>query len=323
MVNNSFLQKKKKNPYTPHKQQEKKKKKKMGIIAICDIAVTMTSIVVQLELEQIGTYTSVTCAAFEPGMPVVDPDTTASFVEDEIAGEFVGVNFVTMPIITEDYLGNPLLPSHTYNIHCLVLEIFQMVDTRRHIIATEITTNDATCTSGVTLINPTTGARNELISTERITDSALDLGHTKYFSFPHNVHGLNVFEFPRPLPGNTQIEITCCEFEECVFWLSLYKCKHCTGERPLGLSHELTVRGWDSGVCSPKFDNGHSTTAFHKSYNANGGKIVETIHSQYDEIAVMFGIEGAVRDPWCFKSHGPHSAGANCGEKCPPEFSTP
>eukprot|EP01060_Flectonema_neradi_P002120 TRINITY_DN11289_c0_g1_i1.p1 TRINITY_DN11289_c0_g1~~TRINITY_DN11289_c0_g1_i1.p1 ORF type:complete len:296 (+),score=42.94 TRINITY_DN11289_c0_g1_i1:92-979(+) len=290
----------------------------MGILAINALSLTVSSLTVNLQIYPEGFYVSAYCTAFPEGHPTPYPlpQDTAWFVEDEISGNFTGIRFLPMPVIDNDFTGTPLQPGTTYILHCVSYDNFRGT-LKEEFLDFKFTTVNKMCSSGVSVTDISTGIKTPLLPTKTITDSVLDLGHTKYYQFPHNIHGLNVFEFPRPFAGNSEIEVKCCEGEECVFWLSLYQCTHCTGEKPQGLGHELVTKGWDGGVCSPKFDDGFSTVAYHKLLDANHGDVYEYLYSQYDEIAVMFGIEGAVPDPWCYKSHGPSSPGANCGARCP------
>eukprot|EP01064_Diplonema_japonicum_P017541 TRINITY_DN256_c0_g1_i6.p2 TRINITY_DN256_c0_g1~~TRINITY_DN256_c0_g1_i6.p2 ORF type:complete len:352 (+),score=108.14 TRINITY_DN256_c0_g1_i6:69-1058(+) len=143
----------------------------------------------------------------------------------------------------------------------------------------------------------------------------LDLGGKTWSHFPNSMNGMHAYSLPYPVPATTEIEMTCCGGEECVFFVALYNCTACLKPRPVGLAETLVLDGWDSGACSPRFEGDFKTTAFRKGVDAVKQDVVLTYTAPHEEIMQVFGLEGAVQNPWCVKPVAP--GGAGCGGKCP------
>ena len=287
---------------------------KMGIVAIVDILITANSAQVQVELHEphIWQYTDIWCAAY-PFPPTDLDDPFSSIHSVHISSPTNELH--NMPPIHFDAAGDPLSSERPYWIKCHADETWYGT-VFHHFLQTIITTHEPDgCHTGVHYFNPA-GVESHLAVHGPIADGNVDLGHTNYFKFPSGIRGLNVFDVPRPLPSGSSLELTCCRGEECEFWVTMYVCKECTGPRPDGLQTELLSSGWDAGSCSPCFDDDRTTISFHKHVNANSGTYKETLHSAYDEIAVVFGLEGCVSTPWCSKQPGPQLGGGIKNTAC-------
>ena len=281
----------------------------MGIAAIVDILVTANVAQVQVEIidSHAHDYTDIWCAAYahEPTQ-LDDPQNT--FFHAHVAGALTD-SMYNMPPLFNDADGVLFTPETKYVIKCHADEIWNG-EIFHYYLQTEITTHGPDgCHPGVHYITPTE-ENIHLNVLGPIQNDNIDLGHTNYYKFPSGIKGLNVYDVPRPLAAGSNLELTCCRGEECEFWVILFVCSECTGPRPQGLRSELLQGGWDAGSCSPKFDKERNTIGFHKHVNANAATWTETLHSNFDEIAVVFGIEGSARSPWCSRVPGPHILGA-------------
>eukprot|EP01064_Diplonema_japonicum_P027880 TRINITY_DN4151_c0_g2_i1.p1 TRINITY_DN4151_c0_g2~~TRINITY_DN4151_c0_g2_i1.p1 ORF type:complete len:303 (+),score=92.24 TRINITY_DN4151_c0_g2_i1:54-911(+) len=280
-----------------------------GISTIVDLAVLTHSITVQVNLYDGygGWYTPIHCAAFPAPSPEEtfdwDSVTTVTKVPTSTgAGDYV------MPDITFDKDGTPIQPETEYVIKC---GIEPTVDGPKYFSTTLKTVALSTCTTGVKLNG------NDIAQIDMQGQESLMLGGTRWFGFPKSMEGMHAYSLPRPVPASSVIEMTCCPGEECAFFFALYNCEACTGLKPAGLAQTLILDGWDTGACSPKFDDNFKTTAFHKSVDAVHAKVVMAYTVPHDEITVMFGIEGSIQQPWCARPHGPVAAGGGCGAHCP------
>eukprot|EP01060_Flectonema_neradi_P036636 TRINITY_DN710_c2_g2_i1.p1 TRINITY_DN710_c2_g2~~TRINITY_DN710_c2_g2_i1.p1 ORF type:complete len:320 (+),score=51.87 TRINITY_DN710_c2_g2_i1:67-960(+) len=279
----------------------------MGIVAVVDLLVTATSIQVQVELHEphIWQYTDIWCAAYPSRISDSD-DPFNSMYNVHISATTNELH--NMPPIHFDTNGDPIQPERPYWVKCHADEVHY--GTVYHFfLHTIVTTHEPDgCHTGVHWITPT-AVDEHLIAHGPIQDGAVDLGHTTYFDFPSGIRGLNVYDVPRPLPAGSELELTCCRGHECEFWVSMYVCTECTGPRDDGLRIDLLSNGWDAGSCSPRFDDNRQTISFHKHVNANAQTWTETLHSEYDEIAVVMGFEGCASSPWCSRRTGPPAGG--------------
>eukprot|EP01060_Flectonema_neradi_P038328 TRINITY_DN7_c0_g1_i3.p1 TRINITY_DN7_c0_g1~~TRINITY_DN7_c0_g1_i3.p1 ORF type:complete len:316 (+),score=51.83 TRINITY_DN7_c0_g1_i3:58-948(+) len=296
----------------------------MGIVAIVDILVTASSIQVQVELHEphIWQYTDIWCAAYPyPVGPGDDPWTSMHNVHVTSTTN----ELHNMPPIHFDVFGLPINAEQSYWVKCKADEIWYG-SVYHYFLHTIVTTHEPDgCHTGVHYLTPPSSDQHLHVHGP-IQDGAVDLGHTKYYDFPSGIRGLNVFDVPRPLAAGSSLELTCCSGHECEFWITMYVCPECTGPREDGLRAELLATGWDSGSCSPKFDNNRKTVSFHKHVNANTATWTQTLTSTYDEIAVVFGLEGCVTSPWCTKGKGPAAlGGGSCFRNgdCPAPFGQP
>ena len=297
---------------------KKEKKKKMGIVAIVDVLITASSVQVQVELHEphIWQYTDIWCAAYPH--PPFGADPWATLFHVHLASPTNELH--NMPPIHMDAYGNNLVAEGVYWVRCRADETFYG-DVYNYYLQTIVTTHEPDgCHSGVHYFDPA-GNEHHIDVLGPIEGNQVDVGHTVYKVFPSNIRGINVYPLPRPLPAQSQIQMTCCRGEECVFWVTLYVCTGCTGQRENGLRSNLLSSGWDEGACSPRFDNERKTVSFHKHVNANQQEYNEIVENSYDEIAIVFGLEGCTSLPWCTRPGGPHLLGAgSCASDCPSPF---
>ena len=230
-----------------------------------------------------------------------------------------------MDDILFDAAGVPIKPKTRYWVKCFVKRRGDLIGTslRAKFRTRKIPTPE--CLSGVSFSINNGNNYDSLPQHGPLTSSTdvLDFGGVSYSNFHDNIDGMYAYEFPHPTPRDMDIKLTCCEGTECIFWVSLYRCAECTGEKPNGLTQELILRGWDSGSCSPRFDEKFRTTAFHTKIDATDGTVTEIIPSKHHEILTMFGVEGDCPEDWCVKSHGPFPAGPGCESNGCPNDSSP
>ena len=293
------------------------------ITLIKKISLTSYSVTVSVCVDRQYTLASdLKCAAFVKDGSV---DYSSINWKPQYATHFVSIPKLDIQAINDmdtmmyDALGNMIQADTRYKIKCHVRYWYNGNQKNAYEHCTFRTHPVPGCVSGVAIaVNGNNPENLPVHGPLTSYAQVLDFNDVDYSSFHKDIHGLFAYEFPHPTPRDMDIVLTCCEGTECVFWLSLYRCIECTGEKPDGLATELLLRGWDSGSCSPRFDDTFETTAFHKKIDATDGTETVIIPSKYREIIIMFGIDGHCPEDWCIKPTGAFPTGQNCDDVgCP------
>eukprot|EP01064_Diplonema_japonicum_P017538 TRINITY_DN256_c0_g1_i3.p2 TRINITY_DN256_c0_g1~~TRINITY_DN256_c0_g1_i3.p2 ORF type:complete len:305 (+),score=97.48 TRINITY_DN256_c0_g1_i3:47-916(+) len=282
-----------------------------SIAAVIDVSITAFYLDMRVNLNGGSGWDSpIYCAAFPNGAAGMNPQDHTNVIMNPTHD---GSDSYFMPRITRDANNNTIGPQVTYEVKC---SINPKYGDWSYLSTTVIT--PAAPTPALTLAPCVTGVKLNGVPVTQIDmdgQETLDLGGKTWSHFPNSMNGMHAYSLPYPVPATTEIEMTCCGGEECVFFVALYNCTACLKPRPVGLAETLVLDGWDSGACSPRFEGDFKTTAFRKGVDAVKQDVVLTYTAPHEEIMQVFGLEGAVQNPWCVKPVAP--GGAGCGGKCP------